>query len=60
MSLALRDVIQEKNHNQQEIRHRWLRVINTRLTEDKITASMIKQNKGFTNLVVKHPVNVHV
>jgi len=45
-------VIQEKDHTPQEIRSRWLRAINTRLTDDKITATKIKRNKGFTNLVV--------
>jgi len=45
-------VIQEKVHNYQGIRNRWLRAINTRLTDDKIIATKIKQNKGFTNLVV--------
>jgi len=35
-----------------EIRTRWLRAINERLTTDKINATMIKRNEGFTKLVV--------
>jgi len=50
-ALRCERVIQEKNHNNQEIRLRWLHVINLRLTEDKIAASKIKRNKGFTILV---------
>ena len=45
-------VIHEKIHSYQEIQSRWLRTINERLTEDKITATKIKRNKGFTNLIV--------
>jgi ribonuclease HI len=45
-------VIHQLQHSNQEIRSRWLSVINSRLTEDKIVASKIKRNKGFTNLVV--------
>ena len=45
-------VIHGKIHNQQEIRSKWLHAINSRLTDDKITASKIKRNKGFTRLVV--------
>jgi len=45
-------VIQEKEHNDQEIRSRWLCTINIRLTDDKIIATKIKHSKGFTNLVV--------
>jgi len=44
-------VIQEKNHNHQEIKARWLHVINSRLTDDKIATSKIKRDKGFTLLV---------
>ena len=51
-------VIHRKIHNQQEIRLKWLHVINSRLTNDKITASKIKQNKGFTRLVVNTWENV--
>ena len=50
-ALRCERVIQEKNHNNQEIRLRWLHVINLRLTKDKIAASKIKRNKGFTILV---------
>ena len=39
-------------HSYREIKSRWLRTINERLTEDKITATMFKRNKGFTNLIV--------
>jgi len=39
-------------HSYQEIKSRWLHTINERLTKDKITATMIKRNKGFTNLIV--------
>ena len=45
-------VIQEKVHNHLEIRNKWLNAIDKRLTDDKITASTIKRNKGFTTLVV--------
>ena len=45
-------VIHGKIHNQQEIRSKWLHAINSRLTNNKITALKIKQNKGFTRLVV--------
>jgi hypothetical protein len=45
-------VIHRKNHNHQEIKSKWLHVINSRLTNDKIATSKIKQNKGFTKLVV--------
>jgi len=50
-ALRCERVIQEKNHNNQEIQLRWLHVINLRLTEDKIATSKIKRNKGFTILV---------
>ena len=45
-------VIHEKIHSHQEIKSKWLHVINERLTEDKINATQIKRNKGFTKLVV--------
>jgi hypothetical protein len=35
----------------QEIRARWWKVINRRLTDDKITATQIKCSKPFTLLV---------
>ena len=51
-ALRCERVIQERIHNNQEIKSRWLRAINERLTEDKITATRIKRDKGFTNLIV--------
>ena len=45
-------VIQGRNHNHLEIRNKWFHTINKRLTVDKINASTIKRNKGFTTLVV--------
>jgi hypothetical protein len=45
-------VIHEKTHGNQEIRSRWLSMINSRLTDDKINATKSRRNKGFTNLVV--------
>ena len=45
--------MQGKTHNANEIKGRWLRSINERLTTDKIQATTIKRNKGFTELVVK-------
>jgi len=50
-ALRCERVIHEKNHTHQEIKSRWLNIINSRLTEDKIAASKIKRNKGFTTLV---------
>ena len=44
-------VIQEKQHSGEEIEARWYKVINRRLTEDKITATIIKHQKNFTRLV---------
>jgi len=38
-------VIQEHTHTISETYHRWLRVINTRLTDDRITAIRIKRDK---------------
>jgi hypothetical protein len=37
--------IQECTHTPSEIRHRWLRTINARLTDDKIIATCIKRDK---------------
>jgi ribonuclease HI len=45
-------VIQGRNHNHLEIRNKWFHAINKRLTTNKINASTIKRNKGFTTLVV--------
>jgi ribonuclease HI len=44
--------IQERHHEENEIKARWHRAINTRLTNDKITATRVKREKGFTNLIV--------
>ena len=38
-------VIQEHTHTPSEIRHRWLRAINARLTDDKIIATHIKRDE---------------
>ena len=46
-------VIQNKQHTDNETKARWLRAINERLTCDRITATKIKRNTKFTNLV-KH------
>jgi hypothetical protein len=43
-------VIQEKQHTENEIKKRWLRAINERLTIDKITATKVKRNDGFTTV----------
>ena len=45
-------VIQGRDHNHLETRNKWFHAINKRLTVDKINASTIKRNKGFTTLVV--------
>ena len=45
-------VIQERQHSENEIKARWLRAINAKLTNDNITATRIKREKGFTNLIV--------
>ena len=50
-ALRCERVIQGKTHSQQEIRAKWLREINTRLTDDRITATKVQRNKGFTKLV---------
>ncbi|KAN0134431.1 hypothetical protein V8E53_007577, partial [Lactarius tabidus] len=44
-------VIQERTHTTQEIEARWLKAINRRLTEDKIVATKIKQDKHYTKLI---------
>ena len=44
-------VIQEKPLHDGEIRARWYRAINDRLTTDKVTATKIKRTYQFTNLV---------
>ncbi|KAI0263875.1 hypothetical protein BGY98DRAFT_1045097, partial [Russula aff. rugulosa BPL654] len=38
-------VIRDQTHTPSEIRNRWLRSINMRLTDDRITALKIKQDK---------------
>ena len=43
--------IQEKTHNEGEIEGRWVKAINRRLTNEKITATRIKRGKKFTRLV---------
>jgi hypothetical protein len=44
--------IQGKQHSESEIRERWLCEINERLTTNKIMATKIKCDNGFTTLVV--------
>ena len=45
-------VIQEKRHTCEEVESRWLKAINRRLTDDKITATIIKKKDiPFTQLV---------
>ncbi|KAH9952312.1 hypothetical protein BC827DRAFT_1104486, partial [Russula dissimulans] len=49
--LRYKQKIQEKRHPIKEIRARWLKIINARLTNNKITATKVKQNKRFSRLV---------
>ena len=44
-------VIQEKTHTPEEIEARWYKAVNRRLTDDKITATIIKRETQFTQLV---------
>ena len=44
-------VIQEKTHSPEEVEMRWYKAINRRLTDDKITATIIKRDPQFTQLV---------
>lgn len=45
-------VIQEKAHTEEEVKSRWFKAINRRLTDDKITATIIKKkDKQYTRLV---------
>ncbi|KAH9054174.1 hypothetical protein EDB87DRAFT_1780248 [Lactarius vividus] len=44
--------IQMKTHSAQEIKNRWLRAINIRLTNDKITTSKIKRKNTTLQLAV--------
>ena len=45
-------VIQEKNITEQEIRKRWERAINDRLTTDRIATYKTKRDKNFTKLAM--------
>ena len=45
-------VIQERPHTENEIQARWFRTINTRLMEDKITATRIKREQTYTKRVI--------
>ena len=45
-------VINDASHHDNEIKARWYKAINTRLTDDQIIATKIKRTKGLTNLVV--------
>lgn len=44
-------VIQEVQHTDEEAKKRWYKAINRRLTDDKITATVIKREPPFTQLV---------
>jgi hypothetical protein len=44
-------VIREKQHSDREIQTRWLRAINARLINDKITATKIKRESKYQHLV---------
>ena len=44
-------VIQEVQHSAEMVKQRWYKAINRRLTDDKITATMIKRSYPFTWLV---------
>ena len=44
-------IIQGKTHSESEIKARWLRKINERLTCDRITATKIIRNKTYTKLI---------
>jgi hypothetical protein len=44
-------IIQGKTHSESEIKTRWLRKINERLTCDRITATKIIRNKTYTKLI---------
>ena len=49
--LRCKRVIQEKQHSPEEVERRWYKAINRRLTDDKITATMIKREIPFNQLV---------
>ena len=40
-----------RQHTDQEVNKRWLKIINNRLTTDRITATKIKRDKNFTKLI---------
>jgi ribonuclease HI len=44
-------IIHEDNHTDEEIKARWLRKVNERLTCDRIAATKIERNKTYTNLI---------
>ena len=44
-------VIQETTHTTEEVKRRWYKAINRRLTDDKITATIIKREPPYTRLV---------
>jgi ribonuclease HI len=44
-------IIREEIHSENEIKARWLRKINERLTCDRITATKIVRDKTYTNLI---------
>jgi hypothetical protein len=45
-------VIRGTLHNENKIRSRRLKLNNARLTKDRITATKMKRDKGFSNLVI--------
>jgi hypothetical protein len=51
--LRCEQVIHRENrqHTDQEVNARWLKIINDRLTSDRITATKIKRDQKFTRLV---------
>jgi hypothetical protein len=50
-TLRCERVIQGKDHTQQEIERKWLRRINNRLSNDKITAIKIVRKKKYIRLI---------
>jgi hypothetical protein len=44
-------VIQENNHPPQEVRKRWIKKINKRLSADKLTATKISQTHDTLSLI---------
>ena len=49
--LRCKRVIQEQAHTMQEVKARWLKVLNRRLMDDKIIVMQIKRSKPYTQLV---------